>query len=123
MNLKVPGVRYRTVACLIMDQSHNLYLLLTLYLNIYLVDVLFKVTASTEHRLWIHACPENGRIYTAAAVGTSFIAPMLFLHLWDLKKARLDLGGLSQDYLQVNLFRRYLNYTETSRMKVPPAHM
>merc|ERR1719261_118032 len=49
--------------------------------------------------------------------------PMLFLHLWDYTKIRLDIQGHTRVFLSSCLFRKYLNYSEESRSYVAPAEM
>ncbi|CAE6921301.1 lolD [Symbiodinium natans] len=114
---QVPGIAVRTVFMLIFDQLKNVYRYFILCLNIYLVDVLFNMEAS-EDRLWM-----STRLRTAYAVAISYVAPMLVLHAWDLIKANMDVQGHLRLYLQASLFRRYLNYSEESRVSVPPADM
>jgi len=96
-----------------------------LRIQIYLVDVLFNLKEAEEKtdEIWLKGGPEHGRIYTARLIAGLYIVPMFFLHAWDVQRVYLDLGGLSREFLQLNLFRKYLNYSEDSRQKVPSSHM
>jgi len=117
---KAEGIGWRTTSIILLDQMQNFYLYFTLYVNVYLVDVLFNTSShESEGRLFV---PGN-RKATAIAIGVMYIVPMLFLHLWDYKKVKLDLGGLVREFLQTNLFRKYLNYSEQSRMMVQSSVM
>lgn len=125
LNMSNQGIFSRTWLIFFMDQLHNIYKFIILKIQIYLVDVLFNVDEAREkdEDVWLKMGPERGRIYTARLVAALYIVPMVALHLWDVYKVHLDLEGLSREYLQVNLFRKYLNYSEESRQKVPPSHM
>jgi len=125
LNFSVDGIAWRTTAILLLDQIHNIYKFMLLKIQIYLVDVLFNLEEREEkdEEIWLKLGPEGGRIYTARLIALLYIVPMVFLHIWDVQKVYLDLGGISREYLQVNLFRKYLNYSEDSRQKVPSSHM
>jgi len=114
------GILWRTIMILLLDQMRNLYLFFTLYMNVYLVDTLFATgDPDSNSRLFV---PGN-RKTTAIVVGALYIGPMFILHLWDYYKVKLDTGGKIRDFLQTNLFRKYLNYGEYSRCRVLPSLM
>eukprot|EP00437_Effrenium_voratum_P005659 CAMPEP_0181427244 /NCGR_PEP_ID=MMETSP1110-20121109/16071_1 /TAXON_ID=174948 /ORGANISM="Symbiodinium sp., Strain CCMP421" /LENGTH=824 /DNA_ID=CAMNT_0023550449 /DNA_START=48 /DNA_END=2522 /DNA_ORIENTATION=+ len=116
---QVPGIAVRTVLTLVFDQLKNVYRYFVLCLNIYLVDVLFNMNdPETKERLVLPS-----RLDTAYVIAGLYVAPMLVLHAWDLVKALLDVQGHLRLYLQASLFRRYLNYSEESRLSVPPTDM
>eukprot|EP00928_Gymnodinium_smaydae_P029802 TRINITY_DN22345_c0_g1_i1.p1 TRINITY_DN22345_c0_g1~~TRINITY_DN22345_c0_g1_i1.p1 ORF type:complete len:923 (+),score=178.65 TRINITY_DN22345_c0_g1_i1:62-2770(+) len=109
----------RTVIMLLLNQLENLYVLFQLYVNIYLVDVLFNINEpETEHKLLL-----NNRRDTASLVGILYIVPMFILHFVDYKQIRLDVAGHSREFMQENLFRKYLNFSEKTRGIVSPASM
>eukprot|EP00930_Biecheleria_cincta_P059241 TRINITY_DN44996_c0_g1_i1.p1 TRINITY_DN44996_c0_g1~~TRINITY_DN44996_c0_g1_i1.p1 ORF type:complete len:848 (+),score=128.43 TRINITY_DN44996_c0_g1_i1:286-2544(+) len=114
---QIPGVATRTVLTVCFDQLGNLYKLLTIYLGIYLVNVLFDMSDPAA----ANALILSTRSKTATLVGAAYVAPMLVLHAWDLVKAKMDLRGHLRLYLQCSLFRKYLNYSEASRSAVLPA--
>lgn len=116
---EVPGVRWRTLLTLILDQIRNAYRFFVLVLNIYLVDVLFnKQDPRTEERLIV-----SNRSDTAMIIGGALVAPMFVVHLAALIKTKMDLAGHLRLFLQSSLFRKYLNYSEESRISVAPADM
>jgi len=118
LNATSEGLGWRTALCMILNQMHNIYLFLTLYVNVYLVDVLFNNDPAKESRLIVPS--KNG---TAMVIGVMYIMPMFVLHFWDYRKKLLDISGLSREFLQTNLFRKYLNYSEQSRLTAPPSLM
>lgn len=127
LNLNVKGIGWRSCLTLLMDQLKNGYLYLTLSLGIYMVDVLFirEEGEKGEDRfpyvktlVWMFGLPEGE---DAWIVGAMYIAPMAVLHIWDFYKVKLDVSGMSRNYLQTSLFRKYLNYSEQSRASVKEA--
>jgi len=60
----------------------------------------------------------QSRIATAVLLALGFVIPMIILHLWDNWKTKLDIGGTTNALLQQSLFRKYLNYSEDSRLAV-----
>eukprot|EP00747_Dinoflagellata_sp_TGD_P079192 gnl/TRDRNA2_/TRDRNA2_160413_c0_seq1.p1 gnl/TRDRNA2_/TRDRNA2_160413_c0~~gnl/TRDRNA2_/TRDRNA2_160413_c0_seq1.p1 ORF type:complete len:677 (+),score=133.86 gnl/TRDRNA2_/TRDRNA2_160413_c0_seq1:72-2033(+) len=116
---------WKSTLQIVLDQAQNLYLGLQLYIVIYIVDVLFNMAEEEESRekLLVDFGPHEGRYYTAVVIGFSYVAPMILLHVWDMFKVKLDLGGLIDEFLKISLFNRYLNYTEDSRQRVKPSIM
>lgn len=110
LNLRSPGMAWRTVTMMLVCQIENFYVLFTLYMNIYFVDVLFSKEEESEAKLYMPT-----RRGTAIAIGAMYIVPMFVLHLVDLKVVKLDVNGMSREYLQSNLFRKYLNFGEKVR--------
>lgn len=120
LNFGVEGVAIRTIAVIFMGQLHNLYFLLTLYVQIYLVDTVLNThNPATEERLLI----PGDRIKTAYLCASAFTVPMVFLHYVDIKKIRMDLFGTSSAFLQQNLLRKYLNYNDDSRASISASAM
>ena len=116
---KVPGVRWRTLLTLILDQFRNSYAIIELLLSMYLVDVLFNTEdASTKDRLIL---PD--RVSTALIMGCFFVAPMIAVHAVAVLKVHMDLLGNLSLFLQSCLFRKYLNYSDDSRASVAPSEM
>jgi len=60
---------------------------------------------------------------TACVVGILYAVPFAFLHIVDYIKVKLDVPGFCSDFLQTNLFRKFLNYDENMRSQVAPAAM
>merc|ERR1719428_736755 len=113
----LPGMNWKTTQILLFDQVHNLYYLLTVYLSIYMINVLFNMTPSAEQHLLI----PGHRQSTSIVVALLYVIPFSLLHLWDFKKEKMDLGGHATEWVQCSLFRKYLNYSEKSHDKVPPS--
>ena len=105
------GIAWRTVTTVIFDQVENVTLLFVLTLNIYLVDVVPNVKdADTERKLLVPSRSE-----TAAIVGGLFTVPQIVVHVWEYARIRLGTYGLSKSFLQANLGKKYMNYSEESR--------
>ncbi|CAE8626531.1 unnamed protein product [Polarella glacialis] len=121
----IPGLGWRTVVVLIFDQLPNLYIFLTLSLQVYLVDVVFNSdpSPSQKSRLFCITGPADGVIYTAFFVSFLYTAPLLVLHLWSVAKSQMDVGGCLQEYLQNSVFVKYMNYNKRSRDEVPAVHI
>lgn len=110
----------KLMAILCFDQLYNLYLYFTIWVQMYLVDVLLNVgDETTVSSLWV---PGN-RNETALLIGAAYICPMLLLHGWGLAKVHLDMDGNARCFLQECLFSKYLIYTESSRHEVRPSDM
>jgi len=111
LNFAAPNIGRRTLMVIVLCHLSNVYLFLQLYVNVYLVDVLFNTSEKeSEAKLLL---PD--RKDTAICIGILYIAPMLIVHYWDYKKINLDVSGLSREYLSVNMFRKYLNFNQASR--------
>ena len=95
----------------------NAYYLSTIFLRVYLVDtVLDNITPGTSERLWF----PGDRNSTSVALGLAWILPNFILLGSDyFEMAVLEMGFNIRYHLRVNLFRKYLNYTESSHHKVP----
>eukprot|EP00928_Gymnodinium_smaydae_P004512 TRINITY_DN11529_c0_g6_i1.p1 TRINITY_DN11529_c0_g6~~TRINITY_DN11529_c0_g6_i1.p1 ORF type:complete len:1170 (+),score=263.40 TRINITY_DN11529_c0_g6_i1:1319-4828(+) len=118
MVLQEERTRMRFAACLLMSQSEGLYVALTLYINIYITDVVLKQDDENLPELWLHDGPYDGRAYTAVFLGFLYFAPMLIIHIFAYISASIDLGGQTRELLQKGLFRMYLDYSANSRAKV-----
>jgi ABC-type multidrug transport system fused ATPase/permease subunit len=111
LNFHTEGLSWRTVVTLIFDQLDNVLFIGTLFLNIYLVDVVLNIKdADTESRLLV---PSRAR--TAMIVGAIFAIPQLLIHIWEYARLKLATAGMSRAFLQTSLFRKYMNYSEESR--------
>ncbi|CAE7209335.1 Abcb9 [Symbiodinium microadriaticum] len=113
----VPEIRWKTCLCLLLSMLGNAYYLSTIFLRVYLVDtVLDNITPGTAEKLWF----PGDRNSTSVAVGLAWILPNFILLGADyFEMAVLEMGFYIRYHLRVNLFRKYLNYTEQSRQLVP----
>ncbi|CAE7412923.1 ABCB10 [Symbiodinium pilosum] len=113
------GIGSRTAVNLIFDQLKNAFRYYMLYLNMYMVDVLFNLQdEEAKHELILPS-----RVDTAYLVAVAYLLPTLVLHVWDIMRAVMDVEGRLQVLLKSYLFRRYLNYSEESRQSVAPPDM
>eukprot|EP00929_Paragymnodinium_shiwhaense_P023326 TRINITY_DN14630_c0_g1_i1.p1 TRINITY_DN14630_c0_g1~~TRINITY_DN14630_c0_g1_i1.p1 ORF type:complete len:835 (-),score=196.50 TRINITY_DN14630_c0_g1_i1:29-2533(-) len=113
LNFSAGQVTWSTIVTLLMEQVKNLYLLITIWNSMYLVDTVLNTTGDTEDQLFFPS-----RKKTAYFICFLYVGPFAVLHLWAACRVRLDIAGESMYFLQVNLFRKFLNYTEDSREKV-----
>lgn len=105
------GVGCTTVLVALLDQVMNLYYLLLAFTSVYLVNTALNIhDPEAEDRLLLPT-----RIETIYAVAAVYVAPMLVLHLWACIRVNLNLKGRIVAFLRINLFRKYLNYSEESR--------
>lgn len=98
-------------------QLGNAYYLMTIYLKVYLVDVCLNVKdEATLERLLV----PGSRSLTAAVLGLAWVLPNFILVAADhFEMSVLEMGFHIRQHLRVNLFRKYLNYTRESRLRVP----
>lgn len=133
MNMRNPQIRRDSIRQVMLDQLHGMYFVLTLYLQMYLVDIvlapsdkgelddgrLLKQTINSSARMlassWIpvHGLLVPGhRRQTAMVIAAMWVVPFAILHCIDLSKCYLRVPGLARKTLQANLLRRFLNYRE-----------
>jgi ABC-type multidrug transport system fused ATPase/permease subunit len=114
--LRVPLVGFRTVINLVLDQLYNINYLMGVWLNVYLVDVVFAVhKEETLKELWI----PHERLGTAVLVAMAILIPRALLTFIEfLKQGQLAVAGKVMLHLKVNLFRKYLYYNQASHAKV-----
>eukprot|EP00746_Dinoflagellata_sp_MGD_P076970 gnl/MRDRNA2_/MRDRNA2_30933_c0_seq2.p1 gnl/MRDRNA2_/MRDRNA2_30933_c0~~gnl/MRDRNA2_/MRDRNA2_30933_c0_seq2.p1 ORF type:complete len:948 (+),score=154.35 gnl/MRDRNA2_/MRDRNA2_30933_c0_seq2:134-2977(+) len=116
-NLGVKGVKSATIFSMFCFQFSNLYFLIMLYLQVYLVDVVLNTREDNGDKLLV----PNDRLKTALICGIIYIFPLAFHRALEIKRLKMDLKGISIAYLQKNLMRRYLHYHAKSNAKVRPA--
>jgi len=109
------SLRKKTFLILAMDQIKNLYIALTLWMGVYMVDEVFDVKKKADVMeplfFGLH------REHTAYLFAVLTVAPMIALHGCDAWKAKMNVVGEVKFYLRTNLFRKYLNYSDESRRK------
>ena len=113
----VREIRWKTNVVLLLSMLGNAYYLSTIFIRVNLVDtVLNTADAGTSSRLIV---PGN-RDASAMALALLWILPNFILLGSDYFEMKvLEMGFNIRYYLRVNLFRRYLNYTDKSRARVP----
>jgi len=113
---RVPSIWWKSAITACLDQLSNVYYIMTIMMKVYLVDVVFHVSPETEDRLLI---PGN-RYMSAMALAILWVVPnFILLGVGRLKVGPLDMSKAIRQHFQVNLFRKYLNYTEISKRQVP----
>ncbi|CAE7209344.1 Sodium/calcium exchanger 1 [Symbiodinium microadriaticum] len=113
----VREIRWKTNVVLLLSMLGNAYYLGTIFIRVYLVDtVLNPRDEESSSRLLIPG-DRNG---TAVALALAWILPNFVLLASDyFEMAVLEMGFNIRYYLRVNLFRKYLYYTQQSRSRVP----
>eukprot|EP00747_Dinoflagellata_sp_TGD_P049966 gnl/TRDRNA2_/TRDRNA2_146493_c1_seq1.p1 gnl/TRDRNA2_/TRDRNA2_146493_c1~~gnl/TRDRNA2_/TRDRNA2_146493_c1_seq1.p1 ORF type:complete len:757 (+),score=170.16 gnl/TRDRNA2_/TRDRNA2_146493_c1_seq1:182-2272(+) len=61
---------------------------------------------------------QGSRSQTVMFLAALYVMPFALLHVSDMVRVHLDLGGISTSFLQRSLFRKYMCYSEESRRKV-----
>eukprot|EP00928_Gymnodinium_smaydae_P011913 TRINITY_DN14356_c0_g1_i2.p1 TRINITY_DN14356_c0_g1~~TRINITY_DN14356_c0_g1_i2.p1 ORF type:complete len:873 (-),score=191.78 TRINITY_DN14356_c0_g1_i2:103-2721(-) len=145
MNLMDYKIRRGFILTLLLDQVKNLYFFLTVYLQMYLVDVVLAGPqaeggeeerrlrrSGVVRRLGESEGEEEGalaffgesllvpgsRMYTAIIVGALYIVPFAICQCIDLKKLSFQVAQNSRLVMQANLLRKFLNYREEHRAKL-----
>jgi hypothetical protein len=114
----VPGVRWRSLVTLLIDQYGNLFYLLRTWLLIYMMDTVFALDKKeTEDSLLI----PGQRGYTVIACALLWLVPFVVQHFMDIMKVKLDVSAMLRGWLQGGLFNKYLTYNDETRAKVDPA--
>jgi ABC-type multidrug transport system fused ATPase/permease subunit len=120
LNASADGIGKRMLAIVLLSQLENIYVFFNLYMQVYFVDVLFNTAKPEESEPKLYL---SDRRHTGYLIGLMFILPMFLLHLVDVQVAKMDLEGMSREFIQHNLFRKYLNFGEKTREDVTPSHM
>lgn len=108
------GIGWRTAVSLILDELDNVYIYFQIRLQMFLVDVVLNTKdPATEDQLLM-----SSRHKTVIIVGVLFFLPMLVIHIAENVQVKLALSNCVKVFVQTNLFRKYLNYTEESRKEV-----
>ena len=115
--IHVRSIRWKTCLYMLLSMLGNAYYLSTIFLRVYLVDtVLDNITPGTSERLWF----KGDRDATSIALGLAWILPNFILLGSDYFAMKvLEMGFGIRYHLRVNLFRKYLNYTDRSHHMVP----
>eukprot|EP00747_Dinoflagellata_sp_TGD_P151933 gnl/TRDRNA2_/TRDRNA2_177253_c9_seq31.p1 gnl/TRDRNA2_/TRDRNA2_177253_c9~~gnl/TRDRNA2_/TRDRNA2_177253_c9_seq31.p1 ORF type:complete len:530 (-),score=98.75 gnl/TRDRNA2_/TRDRNA2_177253_c9_seq31:285-1829(-) len=93
----------------LVDQLHNLYFMMQLFMNVYLVD--FVLNPEQEAKDLLFGNKETLILVMMAML----VGPHALLHYLDYRKFSWKVGGLSRNTLQGGLMRKFLNYDEESR--------
>lgn len=114
LNWSNAKIKWRTKMVMLLDQAHNTYSLIHLFINVYLVDFVLNPHCPEKNLLFV---PD--RSMALMFIIAMQVIPFALLHYLDhLKKTSLGLGGTSRQTLQVALLRKFLNYDAPTRIKL-----
>jgi hypothetical protein len=116
LNFRMAGVHWKTILILFVDQLMNLFIFLSLWVSVYIVDTLFDHDPAEKKNLLL---PD--RFHTACIIAMCFIVPTFLLYSWDLVKVWLDVEGGTLAFMQMSMMGAYLDFTVQSRLIVTPA--
>ena len=113
---RVPTVRWKSVLVAAMDQFQNLYYLMTIFLKVYLIDVVLNLKdEESEKHLWV----AGNRGLNASIVALLMVLPNLVILIMDrLKVGPLEMSLTIKSHFQTILLQKYLNYSAASREKI-----
>merc|ERR1719221_2309343 len=97
---------------------HNIYFLLKLYINVYLIDIVLNFEKNETDLFLV-----KERQATLWLIFVVTFLPFGFLHYLDYRKNTWKVGGASRALLQKNLLRKFLNYNEASRTELNQGHL
>merc|ERR1719491_921930 len=109
----VPTIWWKSTLIVFLDQLRNVYYLCCIFMRVYLVDVILNVKdEATDSELIV---PGN-RAMSAILLAMACTIPHVVILLIDrCIVGSLDMGFAIRKHHRVNVFRRYLNYTEAAR--------
>lgn len=116
-NFRVAGIRVQTLLTIFIDQLKNAYFLVGMYAQAYLVNVVCNPSDTVSGRLLLPT-----RLETAYLVCAIIVVPYFVLHAGERARTRMDVAGRSTAFLRQNLFRKYLNLSDSSKNEVKPEH-
>eukprot|EP00747_Dinoflagellata_sp_TGD_P154072 gnl/TRDRNA2_/TRDRNA2_177463_c0_seq24.p1 gnl/TRDRNA2_/TRDRNA2_177463_c0~~gnl/TRDRNA2_/TRDRNA2_177463_c0_seq24.p1 ORF type:complete len:602 (+),score=104.42 gnl/TRDRNA2_/TRDRNA2_177463_c0_seq24:482-2287(+) len=93
------------------DQLHNMYFLLKLFANVYLVDKVLGKFDNEQERGLLMGNQESNLI----SIAILLIVPFALLHVVDYREKFWKVGGGARLDLQRAIIRKYLNFAESSR--------
>eukprot|EP00930_Biecheleria_cincta_P038868 TRINITY_DN2672_c0_g5_i1.p1 TRINITY_DN2672_c0_g5~~TRINITY_DN2672_c0_g5_i1.p1 ORF type:complete len:877 (-),score=125.12 TRINITY_DN2672_c0_g5_i1:91-2556(-) len=129
-----PLLRNDIIKQLMLGQLKNLYFFLTLYLSLYMVDVVMatgdvsdgreeKRDERDERYVKTSLVPEvlifpGNRQRTAIAVALLYFLPFFFIYVIDQYRCFLSVPNLARQQLKVSMMQRFLNCPEDVRLRV-----
>lgn len=113
----VPTIRWKSWMMILLANLDNLYYLLTIWLRVYMVDT---VLALKNEEAMDHLWAPGDRGKTMILVGAIWVFPnFILLGVEYFEMVHLEIGFNIRYHLRVNLFRKFLSYTNESRLEVP----
>jgi len=116
LNFRMAGVRGKTILVVGVDLLMNLFIFLSLWVSVYMVDTIFDPSPQAKRDLLL---PD--RYHTACVISTCFLVPTCLLYGWDLCKTWIDIQGASVGFMRHAMMGAYLDFTADSRQVVTPA--
>jgi len=110
LNLRDPMIYKGTIKTLIVDQLHNLYAFVQLFLKVYMVDFILTEITSVDRLIIFHDRKQSLMLLTAFAV-----VPFALLHYLDYIKFTWRVRGISKKTLQGSIIRKFLSYKSEVR--------
>jgi len=107
MNLLDPVVRQGVLKNFLIDLFANLYFIMELFLDLYLIDQTLCAT-----------CDPEGAGAKLTMICILRLLPCPLMHYFEYRKAYWKVGGTSRLLIQSNLLRKYLSYDERSLLEV-----
>jgi len=117
--------RRRLQVYMLLDQLNGIYFFLTLYLQVYMIDVVLAEgdeleIEERERRLeeesmafmYQKLMVPGSKFQTAVLVGLLYFAPLFLLHIAEIIKCNVLPQGEIRALIQENLLRKFLNYRE-----------
>eukprot|EP00931_Biecheleriopsis_adriatica_P047418 TRINITY_DN27339_c0_g1_i1.p1 TRINITY_DN27339_c0_g1~~TRINITY_DN27339_c0_g1_i1.p1 ORF type:complete len:856 (+),score=144.83 TRINITY_DN27339_c0_g1_i1:67-2634(+) len=113
--MSVKGVWWKALLTVLWDQLENVYDICMIFLRIYLIDVVLHPEKGGDDLL-MKGQPKA----TALLLAAMYIVPCFVLLIVErLKRGPWYMGDDLKDNLKVNVFRKYLNYTDEARREAP----
>eukprot|EP00931_Biecheleriopsis_adriatica_P073707 TRINITY_DN47940_c0_g1_i1.p1 TRINITY_DN47940_c0_g1~~TRINITY_DN47940_c0_g1_i1.p1 ORF type:complete len:956 (-),score=186.84 TRINITY_DN47940_c0_g1_i1:93-2960(-) len=107
MNLRNATVRKGIIKSVLADQMSNIYFVMELFLNLYLIDFVLCET-----------CNADDAPRALVIIVLLKIIPYCAVHQCDYSQLFWKVGGTSRMTLQANLLRKFLNYDDDARAEV-----
>lgn len=111
LNWLNPVVRIGSIKTLLKDQCHNLYFVMRLFLNVFLVDFVLRPLAPEGQQV-----PVQDRTRSLVLIMAAMVVPFALLHYLDYRSPGWRVPGASRLVLQRALLGRFLHYEEASRL-------
>lgn len=117
MNWQSGVVRWGTKKMLLADVLHNLYYLLKLLMNVYLIDWVLNVSKDSSGLIG------GSRDVAILLFVCLTVAPFGLLHFLDFRRLTWKVAGSSRGMLQKSLLRKFMNYDEQARESLQSTDM
>lgn len=111
----VPAVWWKSIVIALLGQLRNLYYLATIFMRVYLIDVILHPSDANDDQLIVPGDRYTSAIILALA---SSLPHIVIVCLERYIVGSLDMGFAIRKHHRVNFFRKYLNYTHDSRTQI-----